>query len=317
MVKGSIWAKFVRGLLWLLGQLPLKFHYAMGSVLAWLLRSVFRYRRSVVDTNLARCFPNEKYNWLNSVAKGYYKRMGNIIAEALWFSGCTGQRGRRRLRKQGICEYTNFQTLIDARKDRGVVVFRAHTGNWELTGGILDCVTEVNAHEYMDYNDVHVASRALNNKTLNYALGQGRMALAKNYTGMVETEDLLFDMMDHRSERPVYILISDQSPYRGSHPVGMFLGQPTNAMLGPFAIAARLGFAVLYCHDEIVERGHYRLTFEVISENAKGQDPEKLMRKYYDLLEEDIKKDPVNWLWSHKRWKRDYVGTDQPVLRDL
>ncbi len=310
MNKVSVWAKTVRGLFWLLGQLPLGVLYGLGSAIAWFLKSIFRYRRSVIDINLARSFPEEENEWLNSVAKRYYKRIGNIVAEAVWFGGCTGERGRRRLKKQGICEYTNFETLINARKDRGVIVFRAHTGNWELVGGILEYVTGINAHDYMEYNDVHVANRALNNKTFDYVMSQNRQAPVENYTGMVETNSLLRDMLAHKADRPVYILISDQSPYKGAHPVGMFLNQPTNGMLGPFTIASKLGFAVLYCHDEIVDRGHYRLTLEVIADNAKGQDPEKMMRKYYNLLEEDIRKDPVNWLWSHKRWKRAYVGTD-------
>ena len=29
----------------------------------------------------------------------------------------------------------------------------------------------------------------------------------------------------------------------------------------------------------------------------------ELIRKYYDLLEEEIRETPSNWLWSHKRWK--------------
>ena len=31
--------------------------------------------------------------------------------------------------------------------------------------------------------------------------------------------------------------------------------------------------------------------------------PEEITRRYYDLLEKDIKETPHNWLWSHKRWK--------------
>ncbi len=294
-------------MLWLLGQLPLKVLYGLGGVTAWFLRNILRYRRSVIDINLARSFPDEKYNWIDSVEKDYYKRLGNIIAEAIWFGGCTGERGRKRLKKQNLCEYTNFESLVNARKERGVVVFRAHSGNWELVGGILDYAMDINPHEYMGYNDVHVANRASNSKTFDYVASRNRQAPVEDYTGMVETDSLLFDMLDHRSENPVYILISDQSPYDGAHPVGMFLNQPTIGMIGPFALAARLGFAVLYCHDEMVERGHYRLTFEVIADDASGQDPEKLMRKYYDLLEEDIRKNPVNWLWSHKRWKKPYA----------
>ncbi len=28
------------------------------------------------------------------------------------------------------------------------------------------------------------------------------------------------------------------------------------------------------------------------------------MDEYYDLLEQDIRKDPGNYLWSHRRWKK-------------
>jgi lauroyl/myristoyl acyltransferase len=31
--------------------------------------------------------------------------------------------------------------------------------------------------------------------------------------------------------------------------------------------------------------------------------PEDILRKYYDLLEQEINETPGNWLWSHKRWK--------------
>ncbi len=313
MENVNIWARTVRGMMWLLGQLPLGVLYGIGGVTAWFLRNIACYRKSVIDINLARSFPDEENEWLASVAKAYYKRLGNIIAEAVWFGGCTGEKGARRLRKKGLCEYSNMETLINLHKDRGVVVVRAHSGNWELVGGIFEYAPGINLHEYIHFNDIHVANRALNNKTFDYVMSENRHAPLPDYTAMVETNSLLRDMLTHKADRPVYILISDQSPYRGAHPVGLFLNQPTNGMLGPFSLASKLGFAVLYCRDEIVSKGHYSLSFEVIADDATGLDPEKMMRKYYELLEADIRKNPVNWLWSHKRWKRPYVGTDLPV----
>lgn len=52
-----------------------------------------------------------------------------------------------------------------------------------------------------------------------------------------------------------------------------------------------------------VERGHYEMTMIPICMNASEHAPEEILRKYYDLLEEEIKETPANWLWSHKRWK--------------
>ena len=44
-------------------------------------------------------------------------------------------------------------------------------------------------------------------------------------------------------------------------------------------------------------------TFETICDDASTMAPEDIMRKYYDLLEEEIRETPHNWLWSHNRWK--------------
>ena len=45
--------RLLKGTLRLLSKLPLGVHYALGGVLAWLARVVVRYRRHVVDHNLA------------------------------------------------------------------------------------------------------------------------------------------------------------------------------------------------------------------------------------------------------------------------
>jgi KDO2-lipid IV(A) lauroyltransferase len=52
-----------------------------------------------------------------------------------------------------------------------------------------------------------------------------------------------------------------------------------------------------------VKRGHYDLSFIPICDDASKMTPEELIRKYYDMLEAEIRETPANWLWSHKRWK--------------
>ncbi|MBQ2874111.1 MAG: hypothetical protein IJE85_02320, partial [Bacteroidales bacterium] len=49
--------------------------------------------------------------------------------------------------------------------------------------------------------------------------------------------------------------------------------------------------------------GRYEMTLIPICRNASEFTPEEIMRKYYDLLEEEINETPHNWLWTHKRWK--------------
>ena len=50
-------------------------------------------------------------------------------------------------------------------------------------------------------------------------------------------------------------------------------------------------------------RGRYQMTYTLIARDASAKTPEAVMRSYYDLLEADIRRDPANYLWTHKRWK--------------
>ena len=55
-----------------------------------------------------------------------------------------------------------------------------------------------------------------------------------------------------------------------------------------------------------VARGKYEINFKLIEENTKGLPHGELTRKFACYLQEDIFANKVNWLWSHKRWKRDF-----------
>ena len=85
--------------------------------------------------------------------------------------------------------------------------------------------------------------------------------------------------------------------------MGVFMNQETNAMLGSAVLAHKLSHSVMYMKMRRVQRGQYEMTLIPICRDASTMEPEQIMRKYYDLLEQEINETPANWLWSHKRWK--------------
>ena len=121
----------------------------------------------------------------------------------------------------------------------------------------------------------------------------------------VESSRILRFAIEHKNDKRVYIYPTDQAPYwrAGKHPIGMFLNQETNSMLGSAVVAHKLAHSVMYMKMKRVERGRYEMTLIPICQDASKMKPEDIMRKYYDLLEEEINETPHNWLWSHKRWK--------------
>lgn len=85
--------------------------------------------------------------------------------------------------------------------------------------------------------------------------------------------------------------------------MGIFLNQQTYAMTGTVGVACKLSHSVVYMKMKRVERGKYEWEFIPICQDASKFGADEIMKKYYELLEEEIRETPHNWLWTHNRWK--------------
>ena len=120
-------AKIIRGLIYVVAQLPLGFHYFFGDIVSWFLRCVVRYRSGVVWMNIARSFPEKKYKELKVIYMDYYRHLGEIAAEAIWFGGSS----YKRLNKAGIVTVKNPEVLCQMYSDSpSVTMMTSHCGNW-------------------------------------------------------------------------------------------------------------------------------------------------------------------------------------------
>ena len=293
-----------RGFLVTLSRLPLKFHYFMGDILAWLLRVVFRYRYSVVLINVARSFPEKGYYGLPKVTKEFYNHFGELMAETIWFCGS----GYDRVRKSGIVKFTNPEVLAAYFENSpSVTVLSTHCGNWELLGGIFAYLDNTGVKYQFTQDNMRVVYKKLSDDVANEVFKRNRLSpLGEGKENcVIESSNILRYAISHRHEKNIYVYPADQAPYwkTGKHFIGEFMNQPTNAMQGSMGVACKLSHGVLYLKMKRVKRGEYEMTVVPMCENASQTTPEELIRKYYDLLEEEIRKTPANWLWSHKRWK--------------
>lgn len=285
-----------------LAALPLGFHRACGRMLGRIAGGLLRYRRDVVMVNLARSFPDKKYDELQEICRRTYQHFGKILSEAIWFGGCN----EKRLRKSGIAHIDNID-LVNALYDKGrsVIALGSHSGNWEILGG------------YRFYGDVPfkypernmcVVYRRLGSAVWDRFMMENRKAVVedkKNFDGVVESFQIMRYVIRHRGERMFYNMVSDQYPYSDSSKVKVddFMSQPTVTMDGGAALAHRLGMAVVHVSMKEDEKGCYRIHFNLICENAAEMDETEILNRYYSFIEADLKEQPWNYLWTHKRWK--------------
>ena len=302
MQKFGTW--LLRGTLRLLSKLPLCVLYALGAFAAWLARDVVRYRRNVVDHNLALCFPDKSDKERKAIRRGFYRHFGELVAETVWFGGC---RNPERLHRKRLVEVENPETvkeLFDAAP--GLIILQSHSGNWELLGGIASYNYSDVAMPFTEQNFCIVYMRQ-SSPTWDAILHDNRFAPLldpEHFEGYIETRDFFRYTLEHRGEKKVYNVNTDQRPYALSKAVIEvdFMGQRTYTMTGAASLARKLGFAVAFesmCPDR---RGHYVLRYVPICRNAAEMDVPQIMQQYYNLLEEDLRRQPENYLWTHRRF---------------
>lgn len=304
LIMKDLYVKIVRGVIVLMSKFPLKFHYFMGDVLSWLVKNVVRYRCDLVMINIARSFPELRYKDVRKIYDDFYRHFGEICAEAIWFGGSD----YKRLYDSGIVTVMNPEEISDYYDNApSMTVLSTHCGNWELMGGFLGYRTATGAKVSFDEEAIRVVYKKLTNEVSDrvFALNRVNPLERVGTSCQIESRNILRHTLKHKDERNVYIYPTDQAPYYRSTPVpiGKFMNQETMAMLGSVGIACKMSHSVMYMKMKRVERGKYEMTLIPICRDASKMTPEEVMRKYYDLLEEEIRETPCNWLWSHNRWK--------------
>jgi KDO2-lipid IV(A) lauroyltransferase len=125
------------------------------------------------------------------------------------------------------------------------------------------------------------------------------------FEGYLESRRVLRYALEHRSERKVYNFITDQYPYFSKKdPLHVrFMNQDTVTMTGAADLARKLGMSVFFLSTLEEEQGRYRFRYIPICEDASSLSSGEIMARYYALLDEDLRKQPWNYLWTHRRWK--------------
>jgi len=294
--------RIIKGLMWLFSRLPLKVHYFFAGIIAFFSQNVIKYRYEEALINITRAFPELPYWEIKPILRDFYRHLANIIVETIWFGGCTNP---KRLKDSGIVKVDNPEEL-DRLYDisTSVMVLCTHCGNWELSGGIksfLRADTSCN-----EENFVYVYKK-MDSDMWDDIMHRNRFAPVENkekFQGYVESKNIVQYIFRHRSEKKFYNLNTDQRPYyKGSDVLKVsFMGQKTRTMSAGAAIAHKFGMAVTFCKMYEKSIGHYGIRYITICDDASKLSVQEVMDKYYELLDSQLREQPYNYLWSHKRW---------------
>ena len=278
----------LRALTWLIYAMPLKVLYFASDLFYIIFFHFVRYRRDVVDQNLANSFPEKSKNERDLIASKYYHHLCDCFLETLYFDRITNEKAMERVK------FLNPEMANDYMdQGKSVIILMGHYNNWE-------CFNSWGLHT------TH-RSYAIYKKLRNTAFGKFYNHLRSRFGSVPLERALTFrQLMDdsHEGIPGLSLFLIDQSPrvfdiqYWTS-----FLNQETAIIVGPEKVAHKLNAAVLFGNTRKTKRGFYEVEFVLITDTAKTSPKFEITEISTRLLEKLIVENPEFWLWSHRKWK--------------
>ncbi|MDP3774845.1 MAG: hypothetical protein Q8Q85_11325 [Gemmatimonadales bacterium] len=268
--------------------LPRSLARGLGAALGRLARDPLALRRAVADQNLAIAFPELAPDGRAALGRRMYAHFGRMAADVLRFAA-TGPAAFLPL----VDDTEGRRLLGDLlARGRGLIVLTGHLGNWELAGAWLGSRGQAAA----------VVKLPASRLAARYAEAT-RRRLGIETIPMTEARSGVLAAL--AEARPV-ALVADQSPIHGSTWVPFF-GRPTKTPEGPGLFAARSGAPVVFGAMIAEPGGRFRLSVDVLDEEPRGETREVIERiatRYRARLEQEIRKAPEQYLWTHRLWRR-------------
>lgn len=275
-------------------RLPWGILYSFSTFAAILLHRVVRYRRKVIRGNLSRCFPEKSERERRRIERDFYHRFADYVVETLKLLHITDKEMARRMKFENLDIIE--RNLADGRS---VAVYFSHSFNWEWAPAI-SLQSKIKPSDTVKFAQIY---RPLKSKRFDALMLRLRSrfhseSIKKDHTARV--------LLDWRRKGIVSItgFMSDQHPGWGDGGYELtLLRQPTMMISGTEALARKLGMAVVYWDIRRESRGHYVIDVKEITPDASLTQEGEITRSYVRLLEQNIRRDPSLWLWSHNRWK--------------
>ncbi|NLK62553.1 MAG: lysophospholipid acyltransferase family protein [Fusobacteria bacterium] len=260
--------------------LPIKFRYKFLHFLGIIAYYTVKKRRDITKKNIKLAFPELSKKEINEISKKSYINITTAFFEVFWLDDL----------KANIINLESIERGF--KKGKGIILISMHYGNWEYGAYKL-------ADIGLKFSGV---ARKLKNPYVNDYIDKLR---SKNGLKIIPKGNGNKQIIRALLKNEILGLISDQ--YSRDVEV-KFFGELTGAVEGPARLAKRYGSTIVTAYAQRInnEQFDFYISDEIIPEDI--EDTEEFIKvntqKMIENMEEIIKKDPTQWMWQHKRWKK-------------
>ncbi len=274
--------------------LPFRVLYFFSDFLYVVLYKIAGYRKKVVIQNLRNSFPEKSPAEINKIANLFYHHLCDVIVES--FKSFTISQDEI-LKRMVLLNPGLINSYYD--KGQSVIISGGHYNNWEWIATSID--QQIKHQSIAIYKQL--ANKFFDKKMRDT---RGRFGLR-----MVSTKSVKETFEANKQILTATIFGSDQSPGKVATSYWMkFLNQDTAVLYGTEKYAKEYNYPVLFGTIAKVKRGYYTLSLSVVENDPVSSPFGAITEKATHLLEEEIKKIPQYWLWTHRRWKHKKQATE-------
>lgn len=297
-----------RALWWLCSILPLRLHYFFADILVFpLVFHVMKYRRELVQRQLAEAFPERSQEERAKIERDFYHWLADYFVETLKLMSISHKELYRRM------DFVNLHEVLRELREgehQFAFIYLGHLGNWEWVSS-LPLWSEGGVQFGQIYHPLH---SPLMDKLFLHV--RGRMGATS-----IAMKDTLRTILTWKKggEKGMIGFISDQAPkWEAMHHWCDFLHHETSFFTGAEKIGQKVGARYFYLEVTRPHRGEYRAKLielhPYFQDSSKANEadqtisaevsPYPITDAYARALEASIEAHPHLWLWTHNRWKR-------------
>jgi KDO2-lipid IV(A) lauroyltransferase len=282
--------RIVYGLFYAVSLLPLRLLYLFADLAYFIIYHIVGYRKDIVTQNLLIAFPEKTDAERNAIAKQFYKNFCDSFIETLKSFSASNEY----ILKHFNGDYSIFEEL-KAKGHQKVQLHSGHFFNWEWAN--LSIPLQL---PYL----LLTVYMPINNTMFDKIFIRLR---SKTGAALADARNLRTQVIPYRHTPHVIALVADQNPAEATRGFGInFFTKPAPFIKAPESGARRGNIPVVFTHFRKKKRGYYTIHFTLANETPLNTKQGELTVQYARYLEEVIRQQPHNWLWSHRRWKMEW-----------
>ena len=280
-------ARALLGLVWLLHWLPLGVQAAIGRGLGGLLHRFGRSRREVALRNLELCMPELAPAARQALVREHFRWLGRSLLERglLWYA--SPERLRRLIHVEG-------DVHLAETSGRPVMWLVPHFMALDVAGASTQL-----------FQKRWVASiyQAQSNTVLDHAMRKGRLRFGGGEV-FSRFESALPLVRVVKKRQAAFFNLPDMDFGSKDAAFVPFFGVPAATLLAPSKLARSLGMIVQPVVAEALPGGQgYRVRYLPPWTDWPSEDAEADTRRMNEWIATEVRRNPAQYLWVHKRFK--------------